>query len=192
MDIPLCVSIRTEDGHCRMDAPLFYRYVWRTKWDEVLSTMPSVWWVVNKYYEEDNDDNESMIFSHKATIFFRGFQKQFFFNVNYVKLFTRKSFSTLFPIVFLLQLNYIKLDFSFSQNLGCWKFTQWLNMIVASALDRISLQTIRQQHLLINLEPGLKFNDFEGSYSWPVNQRHINFINKILWRSYLFMHQCAS
>lgn len=174
-----------------MDAPLFYRYVWRTKWDEVLSTMPSVWWVVNKYYEEDNDDNESMIFSHKATIFFRGFQKQFF-NVNYVKLFTRKSFSTLFPIVFLLQLNYIKLYFSFSQNLGCWKFTQWLNMIVASALDRISLQTIRQQHLLINLEPGLKFNDFEGSYSWPVNQRHINFINKILWRSYLFMHQCAS
>lgn len=80
------------------------------------------------------------------------------------------------------------MDFSFSQNPSCWKFTQWLTMIAANAM-RISLQIIRQQDLLINLEPSLKFNDFEGSLSWPVNQRHINFINKILWSLiYLFIN----
>lgn len=63
-------------------------------------------------------------------------------------------------------------------------------MIVTTAI-RISLQTIRQQDLVINLEPGLKVNDFEGSHSWPVNQSHINFISKILWSPYLFMHQWA-
>lgn len=49
----------------------------------------------------------------------------------------------------------------------------------------IPTHTIRQQDRLINLEPGLKFNDFEGSHSRPVNRRHINFINKILWSPYL-------
>lgn len=53
------------------------------------------------------------------------------------------------------------------------------------------MQTIGQQDLLINLEPGLKFNNFEGSRSWPVNQRHINFINMMLWSPYQCMHRWA-
>lgn len=43
---------------------------------------------MNKY--DDDDDNESIVFSCKAKIFFPGFLKQFLFNV-YVKLSMRKS-----------------------------------------------------------------------------------------------------
>lgn len=99
------------------------------------------------------------------------------------------EFSILYPIADLLWLNYIKLDFSFSQKSWLLEIYPVAEHDSSNCSKNIPTQTIRQWDLLINLEPGLKFNDFEGSHSWPVNQRHINFINKILWSPYLSMHQ---
>ena len=124
-----------------------------------------------------------------------GFLKQFFFNVSYVISSMRKSLvSGSFQFSFLLHccggwiiLNFISvfLKTLLAGNLpSSWTWLQRL-------LWDISTQIIRQQDLLINLELGQKSNDFEGSHSWPVNQRHINFINKVLWSPYLFLHQRA-
>lgn len=55
LDIPLFVSVWIEGG------PIS-RNVGRTKWEKVFSTMTPMWWVAKKCDDDDNDENESIVF----------------------------------------------------------------------------------------------------------------------------------